>query len=146
MKRLRRFLALPSRDRCLLVRAAFLVGSIRIGLCVIPFQGMRRILAWRMYSHVGQRTTAHSSLDRVAWAVRVASRYVPRATCLAQALAAHRLLEREGHPACLRIGVARNAEGLFQAHAWVESRGEVVLGGLATGRYTPLLALEREES
>ena len=73
-----------------------------------------------------------------------ASRYVPRATCLTQALTMQVLLERAGYDARLRIGVARGDEGQFQAHAWVESQDGIVIGGSDLGRYTGLLALERE--
>ena len=84
--------------------------------------------------------------DRVVWAVVVASRYVPMSTCLTQALAAQVLLARRGFPAHLHIGVAKKgAEARFEAHAWVESQGKVVIGGSEPGRYTQLLALEGEE-
>ena len=47
-------------------------------------------------------------------------------------------------PACLRIGVVKGAGGQFQAHAWVESDGVVVIGGSEPEpeRYTPLPALD----
>ncbi len=54
----------------------------------------------------------------VAGAVMSASRYVPRATCLVRALTVQALLEAQGWPAWLRIGVA-GAPG-WAAHAWVE--------------------------
>jgi hypothetical protein len=79
--------------------------------------------------------------------VTLASRCVPSATCLTQALAGQVLLSRHGHPASLRIGVARSAAGEFQAHAWVECHGRIVIGGAQTlSRFTPLPSLERESS
>jgi hypothetical protein len=87
--------------------------------------------------------TGQPSVERIAWAVGAASRYVPTATCLSQALAAQVLLARHGHPASLRIGVARGAAGRLEAHAWIESRGRIVIGGTADlARYTPLPALD----
>lgn len=56
------------------------------------------------------------------------STYVPKATCLVQALAAQLLLTRHGHMADLQIGVSQ-AKG-FEAHAWLEFEGRVVLGGV----------------
>jgi hypothetical protein len=61
--------------------------------------------------------------------VRVTSRFVPVANCLPQAMTTQILLGRYGHPATLRIGVGHNEAGNFQAHAWVESYGAVVIGG-----------------
>lgn len=84
-------------------------------------------------------------MDRVTWAIAVASRYVPKATCLAQAQAMQVLLGRCGHPASLRIGVARSEEGRLHAHAWVESDGRIVLCNCEDlARYTPLPPLEGE--
>ena len=144
MNRLRRYLSLTAGDRRLLARAAFLVGAIRIGLWLIPFQSMRRMLAWITHSPGGQRPIARISSDRIAWAVRAAGRHVPKATCLVQALAAQVLLRREGYPASFCIGVARSEEEKVQAHAWVESEGKVVVGGSELERYTRLLALRGE--
>ena len=64
------------------------------------------------------------------------SRYVPGSTCLVQALAGQWMLLREGYPAQLRIGVSK-AEG-FEAHAWVELEGKVLIGGPEeSARFTP---------
>ena len=58
-----------------------------------------------------------TTIDRVVWAVEVASRYVPKTTCLTRALTAQVLLGRLGHTTSLRIGVARNAAGQLETHA-----------------------------
>ena len=42
------------------------------------------------------------------------------------------LLTRAGHRASLCIGVAKGNERGFEAHAWVESRGEILLGSAAS--------------
>jgi Transglutaminase-like superfamily len=75
--------------------------------------------------------------------VALASRYVPTATCLAQALAGQTLLAQQGEPAVLRIGVAKNEAGKLEAHAWVESQGRIVIGAsLDLCRYTQLPSVE----
>lgn len=76
--------------------------------------------------------------DRVGWAVASAARFVPGATCLPQALAAEFLLRRRGHPAGLRLGVAKDERGHVEAHAWVESYGHVVIGDHDLERFTEL--------
>ena len=63
-----------------------------------------------------------------ARAVTRASAYVPRATCLAQALAVQVLLQRRGCTADLRIGLARGGLQRVEGHAWVECHGKVVFG------------------
>ena len=70
-----------------------------------------------------------STTDNVAWAVSAGSRYTPSTSCLVQALAAQMLLNRRGYLSQLRIGVAKGDAGQFQAHAWVESDGRIIIGG-----------------
>ena len=66
----------------------------------------------------------------LAWAVRAAARRVPHASCLTQALALDALLARAGHRGEVRLGVARRSDGSFEAHAWVEYEGRILIGGL----------------
>lgn len=143
MKRLRNFLGLTYSDRRLLVSTAILLGTVRLGLWLLPFQTLRRLLTRVAEASTRVQPPDVSSVERIVWAVAVASRYVPKATCLTQALAAEVLLEREGFPARLHIGVARNEEDGVQAHVWVESQGKIVVGGSRLGQYTPLLTLEK---
>lgn|SRR5574341_1234140 len=144
MRRLHKFLLLPQSERRLLVKTALLLWAVRLGLWVVPFRALRLRL-YRLSEAppegVHNGTATGVSPERIAWAVAAASRYVPRATCLVQALAGRFLLEQHGHPATLRIGVARDDErGNFEAHAWLECRGRVVIGGTQSERYQPLLA------
>lgn len=146
MKRLRKFLHLTSGDRRLLVSAALLLGMIRLGLWLLPFQTLRRLLARMIQTTSVLQDTDQVSVDQVVRAVAVASRYMPGGVkCLARALATQVLLGRRGHRADLRIGVAKGSAGQLEAHAWVESQGRIVIGGLKDlARYTPLPNLEAE--
>jgi|RhiMetdeSRZDD1v2_1073273.scaffolds.fasta_scaffold09135_12 hypothetical protein len=143
MALLHKYLRLPATDRRLLVKSVLLLGGVRLGLWLLPFQTLRRLLARMTCATPALHEAEHASIERVAWAVAVARRYVPAATCLTQALTAQVLLGRQGHAAHLRIGVARSAAGQFQAHAWVEYQGRIVIGGTdAPLRFTPLPPLE----
>jgi len=78
-------------------------------------------------------------LNKVAWAVRSASRYVPYATCLTQALATYLMLGKRGQPVILYLGVFKSSTGSFKAHAWVESEGKVLVGYVDNfGNYVPM--------
>lgn len=138
MRRLRRLVRLPAAERGLLVKAAILLWAIRLGLWLLPFQTLRALLVRVARPPAGSPPRDPSVPDRIAWGVAVASRYLPRATCLTQALAAQALLARNGHPACVRIGVATTGARQFHAHAWVESQGRVVFGGSEVQRYAQL--------
>ena len=106
MRTLRKFFRLPRSERWLLIKAALLLGAIRIGLRLLPFQTLKQLLD----SASKSRAANQFSSDRIAWAVIAASRYVlGDRPCLTQALAAQMLLKRRGYPASLRIGVSRTA-------------------------------------
>ncbi len=125
------FLALPRRDRRLLLHALVTLVAVRLALRVVAVDRLRR--------PVGPARPRARPADQVAWAVRAASRRLPGTTCLASALATQRLLAREGHASQLTIGVARNDRG-FAAHAWVVCEGVTLVGGDESPGYTPLLA------
>ncbi len=146
MERLNKFLRLPSTDRRLLIKSVLLVGAIRVGLRLLPFQTVRRFVVRLTTQSSVWQGEGSISIDQVVWAVTVASHYVPDATCLTQALATQVQLGRRGQPTSLRIGVAQSETGQFQAHAWVEKDGVVVIGGPASHlqRYTPLPAFGDE--
>ncbi len=145
LNRLRKFLLLPPSERGLLVSATVRLGAISLGLRLLPLQTLRRLMARVSRPFAPLAGPDACSPDLIAWAVSVASRYVPGAgTCLPQALATQILLERQGHAARLHIGIAKDHEKQLQAHAWVESQGRVVIGGSDLRRYTPLMGMERE--
>ena len=123
MTRLLKLWRLTPTERRFLLGAALLVGGVRVGLSLLPFGTLQRILALLACGHARDPMPA----ERIAWAVAAAGRGIPRATCLVQALAAQVLLARHGHVAQLRIGVARATEGIA-AHAWLERDGEPIFG------------------
>ena len=150
MERLRKFLRLPVGEQLLLIKASLLLVVIRMGLWLLPFRTLRRLLSKATQAPPRKQQKADRfCAERVARAVAVASHHVPGVgdptkTCLTQALATQVLLTRRGHQTSLQIGVARGEEDQFQAHAWLECGGKVVIGGSELERYTRIVALERE--
>jgi hypothetical protein len=143
MRRLRNFLRLPSAERRLLVRAALLLGTVRLGLWLLPFQTLRHLLTRLSSSSIRSHDPERPSKESVVWAVETAGRRItPAATCLTLALTAQVLLLRRGYPAILHIGAVKVDGEQFLAHAWLESQGKIVIGGYELERYTPLAALE----
>ena len=146
MERLNKFLRLPAVDRRLLLKVMLVVWTVRIGLWLLPFRVMRQLLAKLGRGSVGAQMEGRALVDRVVWAVTLISGYVPAATCLTQALATKMLLDRHGYRATVRLGVARSEDGQFQAHAWVERDGVVVMGGSRSQlkHYTPFPSSDEE--
>ncbi|WP_162562421.1 lasso peptide biosynthesis B2 protein [Salinigranum rubrum] len=131
MSRVARFRAFPPSDRVALVQAAALLVLSR-ALLVTRRVSVRRVAATvdRVCSWLPVPSTEAPTVDRLVWAVDVASRTVPvETTCLPRALTGSALLARYGYASTLRIGVRREG-GEFAAHAWVERDGRVVLGDL----------------
>jgi Transglutaminase-like superfamily len=146
MDHLRKFFRRPAAEQLLLVRALTLLAAVRIALWLCPLKMLQQTSAKLVQACAASRKESRFSTERGVWAVRVASRYIPRATCLTQALAAQILFGLDGIPASVRIGVAKEKAGDFQAHAWLESGGKILIGGIdADQRYTPLLAFSPRE-
>jgi hypothetical protein len=129
MIRVRKFLFLSFSDQCLLVRSIILVSTITLGLRLLPFQLLRRTLAG-VSARPPQLRGNKVPAARIAWAVKAACRYVPAADDLPRALTTQTMLQRRGYPAKIYIGLARAPEGRLEARAWVESEGEILVGGL----------------
>jgi hypothetical protein len=127
---LNRWRELPAADRSLVREALLEVSGVRLALHVRPMAALKRDV-------VPERVAA--DLSRISWAVKAAARVVPRATCLAQALAMQRMLAKRGCPSKMEVGVARNHKGL-EAHAWLVCDGEVVIGGEEAALFVPLEA------
>ena len=132
MRRLANLLRRPPLQRRLLLTALASVLAVRLALWCFPYRTVRRLTSVQVASTPTPPLPSDDGRDRlvgaVASAVRSASRYVPRATCLTQSLVTERMLARRGRSSTLRIGVARDASGAFEAHAWLEHAGRVIIG------------------
>jgi hypothetical protein len=130
-----RFLGLSLPEKSLLIKALILLYAIRVGLWTLPFCAMNRMTSGFRMQHNHELFAE----NRIIWAVKASSRFVPCATCLTQAMAARMLLSSYGHKADLRIGVLRE-NGQLKAHAWLENENRVLIGGvIKTYATLPLL-------
>jgi Transglutaminase-like superfamily len=142
MERLFKFLRLSWPERMLLIEATILLAAIRIGLRVVPFATLRRLLGLVSRPRSGVREPHDRGKERTLWAVDTAGQHFPAiGTCLMRAMAAHVLLARNGHSSNLRIGVRRDSSGTFDAHAWLEKDGVILIGNTGHANYTPMPAL-----
>ena len=143
MGNIRKVLFLRPSERHLLLKSALLLYAARLGLWLLPLPTLHRLLAKLRPTKPISSERDSANIEKITWALMVASRYVPVATCLTQALAGQILLAQHGEPALLQIGVAKNEGGKLEAHAWVESRGRIVIGASPKlFRYTRLLSME----
>ncbi len=144
MRGLRTFIRLQPDERGLVLRALLLCAAVRVALWVLPFQRLQRVVGlWVSSKHLTLSIPNDMPVGRLVWAVRAASRRIPAASCLTQALALQFLLTRAGHRSEVRIGVTKDTKDGFGAHAWVEYAGQPLLGDPAdVERYVQLLTVE----
>ncbi len=140
MNRVGRFFRLSWREQGLVLSAAGLLLAVRCGLWLLPFAKVQRLLE-RLTRHRAERgVKGRPPAERTAWAVKVVARILPGMNCLVVALVCQALLQRYGHSSRLHLGVCLANHSRLEAHAWVESRGKILVGD--TGdltRYTRLL-------
>ena len=108
-----------------LVNITFLIFAIRSALRLLRFRNISRLFHKKAASESG----ISQDPQHLAYLVGLASRYhILNPTCLEKALVLYGLLRRRGIEARLRIGTMLNEVG-FQAHAWIEYHGSIILGG-----------------
>jgi len=120
------FIKLPSRDKLVAFESLFWVIQVRIMLWLLSFPSVQR----KVQKRVGKYNLTPEyviSMARLQTMIVAASRYVPRATCLVQALAGYILFSKYGYQPSIKIGVS-TLNGEFEAHAWLEHGDRVVLG------------------
>jgi Transglutaminase-like superfamily len=139
MRGLKRFIQLSPEKRPLLLKTVLIVGAVRIGLWLLPFGALQRLA-----ERAGKKSGAPHPVQRLIWAVKAASRRIPGATCLTQALAAQVLLARSGHDSSIHFGVAKDDQRGFEAHAWLTAGGQILIGGSEADRYAALAAWKSE--
>lgn len=128
------------KNKMLLMQAAFWLWVIRLGLWILPFATIRD---WtiRVAKHTNKRK--RYPMSRIVRAVSVL--YVPQGTCLTKALAGYIILSHEGYSVCLQIGVAKDQNGKFVAHAWIESDGRVIIGGNVGTSFIPIYQIDGQQ-
>jgi hypothetical protein len=140
MKRLRRFLT-SHADRRLLFQSFCFLAGVRLGLWIAPAKLVSQSLSYNQ-SAADSGKNDWSAIRQVVSAVKFWSRFVPKATCLTQALATQRILRRRGQHCVVKIGVNRAVDDLA-AHAWIEIEGRIVIGRVSgISRYSVMSGMK----
>lgn len=145
MKKLLKFLFLPYQEKKLISQSLFLVITIRLSLWIFPFRWLNNWLSKLGSPNIGSQPTDQIVIGNVTRSVRSCSRYVPRASCLTQALATQTILRLKGLDSQLKFGVDKDENEKLVAHAWVESDGKIIIGKSADIHRYSLLSLSKEQ-
>lgn len=128
MKRLLKLLQITNSDRQILLHTFVLLGFVRLGMRLLPFNTLRKLINKNSQPNPRLKPV---SLNKIVWAINASTRYTPGgAKCLARALTCQVLMTRYGYSPELRIGVVKGEAGNLEAHAWIETQGQVVIGYL----------------
>lgn len=138
MNRIRKYRALTPEDRRILNQAFLALVIAGASLRLLPLRRMVHGLPPEVSpSSCTPAGHENRTVERIGWAVRVAAGQIPwTVSCLPQAIAAKRLLRREGIVSKLFFGVDRGEKGDLEAHAWLMTEDIDVVGGEARDRYT----------
>ncbi|MCF0057322.1 lasso peptide biosynthesis B2 protein [Dyadobacter sp. CY356] len=110
-----------------ILRAGMVLLFLKAGLTVLSFSTFRRLFYRFSRSERYNEMTAEEIEENV-WAVNTAANVLPiELLCLPRALATKYLL-RHVPALSLEIGVEINPAKAFEAHAWVEKEGEIIIG------------------
>ena len=143
MYTLKRFVALPANRRAISVEAVIALGVARLLVLTVPIRWITRRLERQATLPHAQPGEAGDVIREVGWAVRAAAPKTPwDSACLVQALAGKWMLGRRGLDSAIRLGVAKDADGNLQAHAWLCAGDTILTGGAQVPRFEPLGDLE----
>ena len=130
MNKLQKFRNLSTRRKCLFLAAFPVLIVSGLLLFFIGYQRCRSLLAFGRSTKTQNREPGVQQMEKAretAEMVRVAVSNFPfRITCLVESMALSCLLDWQGIPNEIQIGV-RTSEQQLQAHAWVEYNGRALL-------------------
>ncbi len=127
----RKWRALPSADRRLLLEASSRMALAWIVLRIIPFAWLARSL-----SQTKESAVPPDEIRKIRWAVESIARHSPfPLMCVPQGFGAAWMLKVRGAAPRMHFGVAHGDNG-FESHVWVELNGVPVVGHRVAGRFT----------
>lgn len=128
MNRFRKYMALDRATRRRMLYAAILQGITRFLLGILPFGTFKKVYGrWAAKGPAGSDTRA----EQQVYAVSTTGRYL-KSTCLVQALVLKHLVSDS------RLVIGVTGGKAFEAHAWVERNGAIILGEVRETRFTPI--------
>lgn len=143
-----KFFRLSGPDKILFLKIAGLLSTARFCLLLLEYKTVLNLFDWLADPPSPRSLSDDASyLERVVTLTRTAGRrFLGSKPCLPQSLVVECLLKRQGISASMKIGVTKGEEDQLLAHAWVESSGEIVIGGrLSPSRYARLQPLKTSQ-
>jgi Transglutaminase-like superfamily len=121
----------PSDWRYLAIALAELLAA-RIRLSTVAAEKILQELQAPLSAlpHQQGRPLKNIDVERLSWAIATVAQYVPwRSDCFVRVIAADRWLRRHHLRPDFYLGVAKDEQGVFAAHAWLRYGDLTVTGG-----------------
>jgi hypothetical protein len=129
-------------EQRLFFAAMLWLGLSRLAILLLPFRWIAPYLGRNMALTTDELPVGCETLliNAVQWAIQTASCYAPwECRCLVQAIAGKILLRRRGIPSTIYMGVRRDENNCFSAHAWLRC-GKFILTGKPGMEYYAIVA------
>lgn len=120
------------------LEAFCLTGVVRLTVLLLPFRWLAPVLGKHMReSSMQEDMVKLEAARRVGRVVETVGRYTPwESKCLVQAIVGKIMLRQRGIANTLYLGVGRDAEKGFVAHAWLRCGETIITGGQSRDRFT----------
>lgn len=137
MTRLKKFIALGTKKKLLLIETVFTLAWARI-LVWLPFSKVAPSLgAYMKETPMVKNETNAKAIEQIASAISLMSRHTPWQThCLARAFTGMIMLKRRRIESTLYLGTGKDKNGKLTAHAWLRSGVIYVTGADVMDQYT----------
>ncbi|TRZ40604.1 lasso peptide biosynthesis B2 protein [Niallia circulans] len=134
--KIKKFMQLNMQRRTLLIEAFFYLGRARY-LKLLPFEKVAPSLGEQSTETSISSSVHDQMITDVSYAVITASKHTFwDSSCLVQAIAATRMLNKRKIESTLYMGIARDEDGSMIAHAWVRSGSLFVTGAETMNQFT----------
>ena len=141
MRKLKRAVQLTLSDWSYLATATAELLIARIRFSAVATEKILRGLQAPLSSppRYPKNPLSSSDVERLSWAIAVASSHVPwYSDCLIKTMAANRWLRRHDLRADFYLGVAKDEQDVFAAHAWLR-HGDLTVAGGRYDRFSTLI-------
>lgn len=128
MKKVYRFFILPNYEKKIISQAIGWLMFFRLLLWFVSYKRLKSIFSFEDTDSLNSTNVDWGKIKIVTRSVKKCSQYLPFMTCLVQALATRKILNSIGQSSSIKLGVGRDDDNNFVAHAWVEANGRIIIG------------------
>ena len=122
-------------NKNIVLKSTICLLFFKFSLTILSFVNFKKLFYSLTQTNILQDYN-HNQISEITYAVKVISSHLPFETnCLVQALTTKFLLRHDKN-VVLMIGV--NIHTGFEAHAWVEKEGIIIIGDASLTHFTPL--------